>query len=158
MQKKDNKELEKFRFLLEQLTEEYIKKFEQIQEEKKKDTIPANIFNKRLSPLETVTKYLKENLDFSFKEISKLLNRNHKTVWHAYKNSQKKYSTKFSDSKAKFVIPISKLKNRKYSILESIVAYLKENSELNYHSIAELINRDERTIWTVYNRYKKKKR
>jgi hypothetical protein len=35
---------------------------------------------------------------------------------------------------------------------------LKEEKEMTYHKIAEALNRDDRTIWTVYNRAKKKRR
>lgn len=153
----DNKEIEKFRFLLGELTEEYIKKFKEIYGAKKKDFIPTNIFNKKLSPLETIVKYLKENLDLSFKEIGYLLNRNQKTVWQAYKNSKKKYTLFFKGRDSKYNIPISFLKNRKYSILESVVAYLKENCGITYHQTALALNRDERTIWTVYKRAKEKR-
>lgn len=35
---------------------------------------------------------------------------------------------------------------------------MKENLEMNYHEIAELLNRDDRTIWTAYNKAKKKQK
>lgn len=40
--------------------------------------------------------------------------------------------------------------------LESVVKYLKENKEMNFHSIGILLNRDERTIWKSYSEAKKK--
>jgi hypothetical protein len=43
------------------------------------------------------------------------------------------------------------------SIFESLVGYMKDSLELSYHKIALLLNRDDRTIWTVYQRAKKKK-
>jgi len=48
--------------------------------------------------------------------------------------------------------------DRSVSVLEKIVEYLKENKELSYRQIAKLLNRDERTIWTVYNRVQKKRK
>lgn len=54
-------------------------------------------------------------------------------------------------------IPVSILKDRKLSALEAISEYLKETLNMNYHEIAVLMNRDDRTIWTVYNRAKKKR-
>jgi len=33
---------------------------------------------------------------------------------------------------------------------------MKENLSMNYHQIAEILNRDERTIWTAYNKAKTK--
>ncbi len=46
--------------------------------------------------------------------------------------------------------------DRSLSVLEVIVKYLKEKKSLTYHEIAVLLNRDDRTIWTVYQRVKKK--
>lgn len=43
------------------------------------------------------------------------------------------------------------------AVLESIVLYLKDERGLSYHEIGVLLNRDERNIWTVYSRAKKKK-
>ncbi|MBU0980905.1 MAG: sigma-70 region 4 domain-containing protein [Nanoarchaeota archaeon] len=54
-------------------------------------------------------------------------------------------------------IPISVLRDRSLKPLEAIVEYLKDIQGLTYHEIAELLNRDDRTIWTVYNRAKKKR-
>jgi len=55
------------------------------------------------------------------------------------------------------IVPTYILKDRSVSVLEAIVEYLKDNENLSYHEIALLINRDDRTIWTVYSRVKKKR-
>jgi len=49
-------------------------------------------------------------------------------------------------------------KDRKGAVLEIIVEYLKDVKQLNFHEIALLLNRDERTIWTAYSRVKKKRK
>ena len=54
-------------------------------------------------------------------------------------------------------IPSSILRDRKLSALEAIIEYLKEVRKLNYHEISVLLKRDERNIWTMYNRAKKKR-
>ena len=59
--------------------------------------------------------------------------------------------------KAEVFIPLSVLLDRKVSVLEVIVEFLKEKLHLSYHKIAVLTNRNDRTIWTVYNRAKKKR-
>lgn len=56
-----------------------------------------------------------------------------------------------------FNIPTSAVRHRDISILEAIVVYLKDIQSLTYHEIAVLINRDDRTIWTCYNRASKKR-
>jgi len=53
-------------------------------------------------------------------------------------------------------IPLSVFTDRSVSTLEAIVRYLKDKCGLSYHEIAVLLNRNDRTIWTTYNRRKKK--
>ena len=55
-------------------------------------------------------------------------------------------------------IPSNVLRDNSISVLEAIVEFLKEKKGLTYHQIGELINRDERNVWTVYNRAKKKRK
>jgi len=118
--------------------------------------IPTCIFNGKLSALETIVKYLKENLDLKYSSIAKLLNRNDRTIWITYSNSRKKYIKKFVVKDNKFFIPALIISNRSLSVLESIVSYLKDNLNLRYSQIALMLHRDPRTIWTVYNRRRKK--
>lgn len=54
-------------------------------------------------------------------------------------------------------IPSTIFLDRDVSILEAVVEYLKDKSGLTYHEIAILLERDDRTIWTSYNRVKKKR-
>ncbi|MEE9525613.1 MAG: hypothetical protein V3V78_03350 [Candidatus Woesearchaeota archaeon] len=117
--------------------------------------IPCTVFIKKLSPLETTVKYLKENLDIDFTKIAKMLGRDRKTVWQAHKNAMKKYSDVIPPAETEYNIPVSALRT-KLSLLEAVVVYLKENFKLSYHKIGELLQRNERTIWTVYNRAMKK--
>ena len=53
-------------------------------------------------------------------------------------------------------IPSSIFKNRCLAPLESITEYLKDEKGMSYHESALLLNRNDRTIWTCYNRAKKK--
>ena len=122
----------------------------------KEEFIPLSIFNKKLSSLEVISKYLFENKNLSLKKISKLLNRSNRNIWNAYNKSKKKFSEKLV-VKESVLIPISVSRNLELTLLENIVSYLKENLELSYHKIAVLLHRDDRTIWTVYNRVKKKR-
>ena len=54
-------------------------------------------------------------------------------------------------------IPLSIFNNRGFSFMESIVFYMKNSLDMSYHEIAESLNRDDRTIWTIYNRAIKKR-
>jgi len=55
-------------------------------------------------------------------------------------------------------IPTLIFRDRKLSVLEAMVEYLKDEKQLSYHEIAVLLNRDDRTIWTCYSRAKKKRK
>ena len=54
-------------------------------------------------------------------------------------------------------LPISIFKDRSVSVLEVIVEYLHEAKSLSFKQIALLLNRNERTIWTVYHRVRQKR-
>ena len=54
-------------------------------------------------------------------------------------------------------VPSSIFLDRELAPLESLSEYLKEQEGLSYHEIALLVGRDDRTIWTCYNRAKKKR-
>ncbi len=56
-----------------------------------------------------------------------------------------------------FLIPSFIFHDDRLSVLEAIVAYLKEKENLTYHEIGLIINRDERNVWTEYARSKKKR-
>ena len=58
--------------------------------------------------------------------------------------------------KAEINIPLSIFDDRRLGVLESLVSYLRDNLSLKNSEIARLLNRDDRTIWTVYNRVQKK--
>ncbi|QQG38600.1 MAG: hypothetical protein HYS32_03260 [Candidatus Woesearchaeota archaeon] len=125
--------------------------------EEKPILIPISIFkNDELSSLELIVRYLKDELNLNYHKIAQLLNRDDRTIWHTYKNSLRKKKEKLTIELSRFSIPIPIFKNRKFSVLEIIVSHLKENYNLRYHKIASLLRKDQRTIWTVYNRYRKK--
>tara|TARA_Y100000310_G_scaffold243088_1_gene247483 strand:- start:977 stop:1201 length:225 start_codon:yes stop_codon:yes gene_type:complete len=54
-------------------------------------------------------------------------------------------------------LPISIFKDRSISVLEAIVEYLHEVKGLTFKQISLHLNRNERTIWTVYSRVRKKR-
>ena len=116
-------------------------------------TIPLNIFSTKLGALEAITKYLKENINLPYIQIAKLLNRNQKTIWTAYHKSQQKHPTALTIKEQQ--IPIQIFKNKKLTILEALILHLRKQN-LKYIEISELLNRDQRNIWTIYSRTKEK--
>src|SRR3989338_7169912 len=117
--------------------------------------IPVSIFDENLSALESVCKYLKENLDLGFSKIALLLNRDARTIWTTYSNALKKRKERLIVKESRYFIPISALADRKFSALGSIVVYLKDKFSLRYKEISVLLHRDERNIWAAYHRVKK---
>jgi hypothetical protein len=65
-------------------------------------------------------------------------------------------STEIMD-KGMIKVPVYLFRDRSVAVLEALVEYLKDVQGLSYHEIAVLLNRNDRTIWTVYNRAKKKR-
>lgn len=119
--------------------------------------VPFSIFTKKLSILEAITKYLKEELRLSFHQIGSLLNRNERNIWHTYSNTKKKYAARLSMVTSRYFFPLSIFQNN-LSILENLVMYAKEELQLSYHHIALLTERNDRTIWTMYQRAKRKQK
>jgi hypothetical protein len=131
--------------------------FEQILKRKYDDiVIPVSIFNNKTGSLETVVKYLKENLRIRLIDISKILGRSYSTIIVSYGKSTKKYPKRFIVLDSRYHVPISIIQRSKLSILESIVVHLKENYNLKFSEIARLLQRDQRTVWTAYSRAGKK--
>ena len=122
--------------------------------------VPISVFNNEyLSSLENIVKYLRENLLLSFRQIAELTNRNEIALAVTYRNAKKKMPAKFVVTEiSPYSIPVAILQDRNISVLENIAAYLKDTFGLAYHKIAVLLNRDDRTIWTVYQRAKKKRK
>ena len=123
-----------------------------------KPQVPSYIFHDRmLTPLEAIIKYLRERKKLSYNAISILLSRDVRDVYKAYAHSFDKTQGIFrirSDYSRQ--IPISIFSNRKISVLEALVLYLKDRKNLSFKQISQLLNRDQRTVWTVYQRAIKK--
>lgn len=120
--------------------------------------IPLYIFRNGLSGLEAISKYLHEVNGLRYCEIAKLLARDDRTVWDAYNSAQEKSNSEFIDEETQYFIPVSIFQNRVFSVLESLTIYLKENCGLRYCKIATLLGKDQRTVWTVYQRVLKKRK
>lgn len=115
----------------------------------RRDFVPATIFSSKISPLKALVYYLKDDQKLSFKKIADKIGRSYRAVWGAYSKNELKYTS------TEYMIPLNAFKS-KLSILETAVKFLKEHYELRYTEIAKLLNKDQRTIWTVYKRAQQK--
>ncbi len=119
--------------------------------------IPASVFNTdKLSCLEIVVKYLRENLSVSLSDIAKTTSRDNRTIWTTYNNSRKKNPNPLDIYPSKFYIPISIFSDRRFSALEALVFYLFDKLSLRIVEISVLLKKDHSTIWTVLSRARKK--
>lgn len=78
---------------------------------------------------------------------------------HTALNNARAWSPKEKNRPVIDVVPIPSFifKDRNIAVLECLVEYLHERHKLTFHEIAQLINRNDRTIWTVYHRAKQKR-
>ena len=53
-------------------------------------------------------------------------------------------------------VPTGIFRDRKVKVLEALVRYLHEEHQMNYSQIGRLLNRNPRTIWTAYQKARKK--
>jgi len=119
--------------------------------EKKEIEVPVKIF--RYGGSGVLYKYLRENIGLGFNEIARLTNREDSTVWMNYRNvNQRIKKIKEEDE---ITISIKAFSNRKLSVLEVIINYLKKKGMRNCE-IADILNKDQRVIGTLYSRINKK--
>jgi len=79
---------------IDQLVQEKLQLFRQeiraVIEQHHDPQLPLSIFKSAASTLEVIVKYLHEAEQLNFADIAKLLNRDQRTVWHAYQRSLRK--------------------------------------------------------------------
>lgn len=118
--------------------------------------IPIAIFSGKLSPAEALAKFLKENHNIGFNEISELIGRNKRSIWANYKRAVKKMPWPF-DIKDSITVP-APIFNSDKSVLEALISYLKDVKKLPNNKIAQLLNKHPSNIWTVHSRAKSKEK
>lgn len=119
------------------------------------DSVPASVFCEELSSFEAVVTYLKENKQLTFHQIAQLLSRDDRTIWTTYQKARAKHAAPLTVDSSAPVFPASILQNRSLSVLENIVSYFKDQG-LSLRQIGLILKRDERNVWTVHSRAKKK--
>jgi len=149
---------EAFNFVLEELRKKYeLSRTETIEIlEEKRNEIPVTIFSKKLGALESLAKYMKENLGMTYHEIAQVTARNDRTIWASYKKALEKQKAPIEIKETTIYIPVSILNNRKLTILEAVIVYLKKKGLRYSEIIARLLDREQRNVWTIYSRAVKK--
>lgn len=123
------------------------------------DSIDAAAFSiDALSPTEVLVKYLREKKFNKFSDIARFLKRSQNTIQTTYNNAQKKHPKVLSFSNSNINVPLSIFSNKKFTIFESLVRYLRDSKNMTNRDIAHILKKSNKTIWTVYNRSKLKLR
>jgi len=118
--------------------------------------IPISVLSTRkLSCLEAAVKFLREEAGLSNADTAKVLGRSLQVCWTTYKNATGKMPEAFSFSISDDDVPADVFRDKKLSVLESIVAFLVKKGR-SFHEIAVALSRDDRTIWTIHSRAAKK--
>lgn len=123
--------------------------------EPKKEGIPVAIFSRGLGMLEAIVKHLHEDKGQGFGEIATILKRSPNNIQVSYLNSKAKHPGHLSRTKSEFYIPLTIFSSR-HTCFESVCLYLRDDFGLSFSQIGKLLERDERTVWTIYKRAKKK--
>jgi len=120
--------------------------------------IPSDIFlDRNLTPLEAIVRFLRLRKNLSYYQISKLLRRHIRDIYKIHQNSEKKPASEVKISLVDLIlIPVEVFSDSRFHALEAVTVYLHDNLNLKFSQIADLLNRDQRTIWTVYSRARKK--
>ncbi len=125
--------------------------------------IPLKVFlDRSISVLEAVSEYFMDEKGMSYHEIAVLLNRDDRTIWTCYNRAKKKRKSRGGVEHVVVgdegeSVPSTVFLDREVSVLEAIAEYLKDERGFSYHEMAVLLGRNDRTIWTCYNRAKKKR-
>ncbi len=118
--------------------------------------IPLGIFScGNLSALEAIAKYLHETKKMRFAKIARILCRSSKTIWTSYQKARRKMPTQLPQPSDEMCIPLTIFSDARYTILEGVILYLKEQGMPN-NEIARRIKRSQSTVWITYERIKKK--
>ena len=115
--------------------------------------IPISAFRAELSSLEIIVRFLKDVEKKSFKEITLTLDRKLSTIYTTYKKSKKKHKQTLDVSDSSILIPFDLFKDRKYAVLELVIAHLKNVEKKSFKEIAALLHKHYNTITTTYRRY-----
>ena len=134
------------------LVEEFIDFLKQ--RRSKQEDIPVSIFsNDKLTVLEAVVKYLREELSFSYSRIASIIKRKEGPVGVTYRKAKSKMPEKL-DTSSREGIPLG-IFSRRLSCFESVVLYLDKKG-METKEIAWLLRRNYRTIWTINKRARRK--
>ncbi len=128
--------------------------FLRIERMMKARSVPISIFHEeRLAPLEALVKYLREECQLSYEDIAHVLRRNPGPIGVTYRTARRKMPGRLALSGMRMELAIF---STGLSILESLATHLHD-SGMSLHEVAQVLSRNDRTIWTVVSRARRKR-
>lgn len=121
--------------------------------------IPISIFNPHLGALESIVKYMREELLLDYNTIAGILGRNPGPIGVTYRRTLRKLKGAL-DTSSNGSIPFEALRAnqaKQLSVFESLAYHLAKQGH-DWHDIARIMHRHDKTVWTVLDRAKKKMR
>lgn len=116
--------------------------------------LPVYIFQKNLGALESICKYLRDDLGLTSKKVSSLVGRTSSTVDVSYRKAMEKHPGRFVVRESGYTVPLSVLlSSKKFGVQEAIVGYFRDHYNLNFRQIADLLHRNYQTVRTAYVKY-----
>ena len=119
--------------------------------------IPISIFNSSLGALESIVKYMREELLLDYATIASMLGKNPGPIGVTYRRSLVKLNMS-SDVSSKESIAFEALRadsTKGLSVFESVAIQLARQGH-DWHEIAQILHRHDKTVWTVLDRAKRK--
>jgi len=157
---KDKENLESVRKLLMKLDKETIVDhfISRLGKEPDETKVPLSIFSAtQLGSLELTATFLKEERNYSNKEVARKLRRSPQAIWTSISNAKKKHTKRLQVHYSNNDVPIKALQDTKHSILENYILYLRDHQNLKFSQIAKLLHRHVATVWATYKRAHEKK-
>ena len=96
-------------------------------------------------------KTLTKNREKSFSDIDRVLSN----IEKKYILTKEEIEELFKKREGEIILPIN-IFNEKLGMLEAASLYLKDELNLSFNDIAQLLKRDYKTIWTSYKKAKNK--
>ena len=126
---------------IEQSIQEYKK-------EKQITQIPVRLFSGKLAASEVIIKYLKES-GLSYAEISRIINRDQRTVWTTYSKALKKQKEPFNVKNDDLLIDIA-IFSTKNKPLQTLIKHLIAKG-YSKKQVASMLDRSYKNIWMIAN-------
>ncbi len=113
-------------------------------------SVPASIFSQEQTVLEATIAYLKDQRKQTTTSIARSLKRDPREIHATYTRAKTKTPTHTTKDTTR--IPLQILEKRILSPLEAVVWHLKNTQHLTHAQISHILGKDQRTIWTAWNR------